>query len=66
MTDEENVLDMEVNEMSRAQLIEMLEKLRENRKKGYEKPAKTRHVSNPFNDIPEDVANKILDELKKK
>lgn len=66
MMDEENVLGMEVNEMSRAQLIEMLEKLRENRKKGYEKSAKTRRASNPFNDIPEDIANKILDELKKK
>jgi len=66
VTDEENVLDMEVNEMNRAQLIEMLEKLREDRKKGYERPPRTRRDQNPFSGLPEDLANKILQELKGK
>lgn len=66
MTEDDSVLNIEISEMSRAQLIEMLEKLRENRKKGYETPPRTRKNSNPFSSIPENIANKILNELKKK
>ena len=65
MDSEGDVLNMEINEMSKAQLIEMLEKLRESRKRGYMKPPKTRRNQNPFSNLPEDLANKILDELKR-
>lgn len=62
----DNFLQSEIKDMTKAQLEEMLRKLRESRKKGYTISPKSRRSTNPFADLDPDVAEQILKELMEK
>ena len=57
---------VEVKNMTRDELVEELKLLRDSRKKGYTQAPKVRRKKNdPFQDIPTDLAEKLLAELMK-
>lgn len=56
-------LKVEIEDMTDAQLKEMLTKLRERRKVGYEIKPRGRREANPFADLDPAIAEKILKRL---
>lgn len=56
----------DINNMNKEELVKELQNLRDSRRKGYTIVPKTKKQNNPFANIPEDIAEKILELLKEK
>ncbi len=63
---EETIFDKDITKMSKEELKQLVMDLRAARKRGYEIKPRTRKASNPFADVPSEIAEKILAELQEK